>query len=322
MKKRILGQYFTQNGVWLKPQIKDFIKSTNCQIAYDPFAGDGHLLEVAKKIGFNKTTGLDIDHNLGWKVNDSLVKIPTIDNAIIITNPPYLAKYSAKRKNIIMETQKYFDFSEYEDIYCIALEKMLAAQEYVVAIIPETFINSKFPKNRLSQITIVENNPFNDTDAPICIACFDGKSKSLNQIKVFKNEEFIGSLGELEDKRLIPKKNQKISFNKINGNLALRGVDLTDESKRIAFMRKENLKYNLKGIKHSSRLITIIEVNISENKLNSFILKCNQILEEYRNLTKDVLLSPFKGNMKNGVRRRRLDYQTARAIIEKAIETI
>jgi len=33
------------------------------------------------------------------------------------------------------------------------------------------------------------------------------------------------------------------------------------------------------------------------------------------------MLSPFKGNMKNGVRRRRLDFQTCRAIIERAYHT-
>jgi RNase H-fold protein (predicted Holliday junction resolvase) len=35
-----------------------------------------------------------------------------------------------------------------------------------------------------------------------------------------------------------------------------------------------------------------------------------------------VLLSPFKGNKKNGERRRRLDYATARAILESACEEV
>lgn len=34
------------------------------------------------------------------------------------------------------------------------------------------------------------------------------------------------------------------------------------------------------------------------------------------------LLSPFKGNQNNGIRRRRLDYKSARAILEMAIKKV
>ena len=108
--KTLLGQFFTKDELWLKPQIVDFIKSTGCHTAFDPFAGGGHLLEVAKKLGFEKTIGLDIDDNLGWSVNDSLISIPHInDGTIIITNPPYLSNYSASRKGIFHQVKKYFD---------------------------------------------------------------------------------------------------------------------------------------------------------------------------------------------------------------------
>jgi len=57
---------------------------------------------------------------------------------------------------------------------------MLKSQNNVVAIIPETFINSNFKKkNYLHSITVLEENPFEDTDSPIIIACFDGKYKKL-----------------------------------------------------------------------------------------------------------------------------------------------
>ena len=42
-KKIELGQFFTKGSEWLKPQVKEFIKQSNCKIAYDPFAGAGHL---------------------------------------------------------------------------------------------------------------------------------------------------------------------------------------------------------------------------------------------------------------------------------------
>lgn len=100
-KKIKLGQFFTKATLWLKPQVKDFIVKSGCSIAYDPYAGGGDLLRAAKDIlGFKEIKGLDIDKTLNWEINDSLEKIPHVDNAIIITNPPYIAKQSASRKNI------------------------------------------------------------------------------------------------------------------------------------------------------------------------------------------------------------------------------
>ena len=196
-KKRSLGQFFTKNGFWLKKHILEFIKATNTKLAFDPFAGGGDLLSVAKKIGFKEIKGLDIDKNLNWEFNDSLLNIPKIDNSIIITNPPYLTNYSAKRKGILENVKKYFEVCNYSDIYQLAIEKCLT-NDYGLMIIPETFINSRFPKNRLVSITIIEDQLFNDTENPICIICFDDKNKTYDQIDIYKNENLIGKLGYFE----------------------------------------------------------------------------------------------------------------------------
>lgn len=124
-KKRELGQFFTKNDFWLKSHILEFIKSTGATIAFDPFAGGGDLLGMAKEIGFKKTKGFDIDSSLNWKQNDSLLSIPKINNSITITNPPYLTNYSAKRKGIYGSVKKYFDACNYDDIYQLAIEKCL-----------------------------------------------------------------------------------------------------------------------------------------------------------------------------------------------------
>lgn len=77
--------------------------------------------------------------------------------------------------------------------------------------------------------------------------------------------------------------------------------------------------YDITSIKESSRLITLIEVNDADEAfIDRLIHSSNMILSDFRMSTKDVLLSPFKGNKKNGERRRRLDYRTARAILEDA----
>jgi hypothetical protein len=319
--KRQLGQYFTRQQTWLRPHIVEFIRSVDAKVAYDPFAGNGHLLKVANYLGIAKTVGLDIDPKLGWKINDSLINIPVVGNSIIITNPPYLANYSAKRKNIFEQVSKYFISTNYDDLYQVALEKCLDSGVGVI-IIPETFINSSFPKDRLNSITILEENPFEDTENPVCVVCFDGKRKLLSGIQLYKNDTLIGTLEYFERLRLKPSNSVPLRFNDINGSLALRAVDTTDPKRPIAFMRKEMLDYDLSGIKHSSRLITIVQTDFSHTELDALIEHSNVLLADYRERTRDVLLSPFKGNRKDGLRRRRLDYSTARAILETASEVI
>ena len=319
--KKKLGQYFTQKDLWLKPQIIDFIKNSHCTIAYDPFAGKGDLLKIKKLYGITETKGLDIDPNLNWETNDSLENIPHLDNAIIITNPPYLTKYSASRKHLITDKMLTY-FSSHTDLYQLALDKMLEAEDYVVAILPETYINSKFFNKHLSRlysITILTENPFYDTENPVCVACFDNVLKNPPQIKVYIDAEYLNDYSYFKKLKLTPKNNYAIRFNVKEGNLALRAVDLTVEDKKIRFFEAKDLDYSPEKICYSSRLITIIDLDCSDLDIKELVKECNRILEEYRALTNDVILSPFKGNTKNGKRRRRLDYKTARCIIEMAI---
>lgn len=322
-KKVILGQFFTKNEVWLRPHVEQFILNSGCKTAYDPFAGNGDLLKVSKKLNL-KTKGLDIDKALGWDYNDSLISIPVVQEAIIITNPPYISNYSAARKKVFEKVKHYFETSNYDDIYLIALDKMLEAQSHVVAIIPETFINSSYQlKNRLYSITILEENPFTDTDTPVLVACFDGRVKSFEEVKVYKNDNFVGNLASINNKRLVPSNTILMNFNDKNGWLGLRAIDLTDPANQIAFDYKKNIDYDWEnGIKVSSRLYSLIDIKINDKYKNDLIIQANNILKELRQETEDVILSPFKGNMKDGRRRRRLDFKTARAILEKAYQKV
>ena len=156
-KKRVLGQFFTKDELWLKPQVLEFIKESNSAVAYNPFAGARDLLKAAQeRCGFSEVVGLDIDDKLTWEHNDSLLNIPHLDNAIIITNPPYISNYSAARKGLTSELAKYFASSKYNDVYLIALDKMVQAQKNVVAIIPETFINSNYDQ-KISYLALLSS---------------------------------------------------------------------------------------------------------------------------------------------------------------------
>ncbi len=326
MNKKILGQFFTENDFWLKRQVSDFIKATKASIAYDPFAGSGCIFKALqeRKFSFKKYIGLDIDKSLGYPYNDSLLNIPPQKNSIIITNPPYISNYSAARKKIDEKLKKYFQSTRYDDLYLLALDKMLEAAQHVVAIVPETFVNSSYAqKDKLQSITILEENPFNDTDVPVAVICFDSQSKDFSKIPVYKNEQLIDSLGNLEHFRLEPQNDIKIQFNALDGWLAVRCIDSTSSDKMISFNFKNDIDYDWnRRIKVSSRLLTLIHIEISSQKRSAFVQECNRILQELRKKTSDIIFSPFKGNMKDGRRRRRLDFKTCRAIIELAYKQV
>lgn len=322
-KKIILGQFNTKSSIWLKPQVIDFIKNSKSKIAYDPFAGAGDLLIAAREIlGFRSLIGLDIDESLDWQVNDSLIEIPKFEGAIIITNPPYIAKQSASRKK--MDLSMYFSTTKYDDVYLLALDKMLEAQDYVVAIIPESFINSNYKqKHRLSSITILEENPFEDTENPVCVACFDNREKDFKEVNIYKNDKLINTLDDILNIRIEPRNNIDITFNTLKGWLGLRAIDSTDDIKVISFDFKENIKYDWENrIKVSSRHLTLIDIDVPNDLREKFIKECNKIIKDIRHRSSDVLLTPFKGNTKSGIRRRRLDFRLARAIMEMAYANV
>ena len=322
-KKISLWQFFTKEHFWLKPHIVDFIKSTWATVAFDPFAWAWDLLNASLEIWFHDIVWYDIDEDLEWEINDSLVSIPRIENSIIITNPPYLSNYSASRKWIMNNVKKYFDGCSYDDLYQLAIEKCMENNDYWIMIIPETFINSSFPKSRLVSITVIEDMMFYDTENPICVICFDKTNKDYSRIEVYKNEKYVSNLSDLEHKRKNPFKDVDIMFNSLNWQIALRAVDTTNIDKPIQFLLPETIDYDLSTIKESSRLITLIEIGwLEKSKITDMIDISNDILLKFRKDTSDILLSPFKWNKKNWERRRRLDYKTARAILEEAYREV
>ncbi len=309
MKKNKLGQFFTKERYWEQKQIKTFMKNNDFNTIIDPFAGDGDLLNCFDGI---EKIGMDIDDSLnkGWIYNNSLKKIPFLKNGFVITNPPYLSKTSSKRKGI---NHKAFQKSNHNDLYKIALDKLMESNMPGIIILPESFVNSTYNKQHIFSITILIPNPFKDTEVPVCVVCYNPQ-KQFKDTKIFKNNTFLGNLSKIKNKRqvLLKSRNQtQIKFNDNSGNLALVAYDSTN-GKRIRFIKPELLEYK-KPQKVSSRVVSKIKINRRVTK--TFIKKLNNKLEIYRNETHDILLTPFKGNDKFGDRRRRLDYKTARAII-------
>ena len=314
------GQFNTKHSFWFTNPVKNFFekKVKKADKILDPFAGEGDILFFLKKKYKKKIIGYDIDKKK-WKKNDSLKKIPTHKNTIICTNPPYLAKYSAKRKRVFKDVKDYY--SDTIDLYHLALQKCFKATRYTIAIIPETFINSSFPKNHLVLLSVIIKNPFTTTENPVVVACFDNQFvEGDKKAKVYIANKFICKFGDLEKNRIKPKNNHKIYFNDPKGNLALKAVDGVQKGDLIRFEKTNGFYYSRSNIKVSSRLLTYIKIpNLNEKKVSKLIQESNRRLQRIRKKTKDLILSPFKGNNKSGNRRRRLDYKLARGIIEKSM---
>jgi hypothetical protein len=308
--------------------IIDFIRSTACKKAVDPFAGKGDLLkhvsvllEICDQENDGIPYGYDIDHALCranvWGINDSLKHIPTHNNEwLCVTNPPYLSSHTAKAKKLVDSDCYFEDNPEESDLYMIGIKRCLETFDNVIGIIPETYLLSKKFQDRLVLVNIIEENPFDDTDFPVLVACWN--KEATNDFKVYKNNELVGWWNDLQKQIPTPRKSQiEIKFNQKAGKLGLIGIDSSSETNKIRFCNASEIKAE---IKVSSRNLTRIEITPMPKDLSHLINISNRILEEMRIATQDVVLAAFKGNRKDGVRRRRLDFAIAKKIILKALE--
>jgi hypothetical protein len=328
ISKVSLGSFYTTKSGWLTAEVRAFLEKALAHSGgqlLDPFAGDGHLIDTIKSdpiLGkqVKQATGFDIQGST-WPINDSLVAIPNPTRAVIVTNPPYLANHSAKRKGVDQLVAKYFANSTQKNLYRIALENSLASAHYVVAIIPETFLLSTFPKYRLELAVVIQDSLFGDTDAPALVACFT--KESCVDARVFTGDQNIGTLAEILALRESSAPKQKIVFNDPKGRIGLRAVDGSDGISPIAFMPASEFDYSSRKVMVSSRLMTYLDLpDLSDDEIDSIIVRANSALKRIRKDSGDLVLAPFKGNDKSGKRRRRLDYALARKLLNGAYEEI
>ena len=321
-----LGSFYTTQSGWLTPEVIKFLEKALKEskgLLLDPFAGDGHLLDAVSqdqtlRNKVVKASGFDIQGKT-WPLNDSLIEIPNPKRAVIVTNPPYLANHSAKRKGISSLVAKYFERSTQKNLYMIALENCLASSDHVVAIIPETFLLSSFPKDRLELAVVIQTELFGDTDAPALVACF-GKYERASA-HIFTGNQSIGPLEEILALRRSTAPKQRIIFNEPRGRIGLRAVDGSDGKSPIEFLPAASFDYPAESVVVSSRLMTYLELpELSDAEIPKLIAKANAVLSEMRQASGDLVLAPFKGNDRNGRRRRRLDYALARKILNEAVQ--
>ena len=303
--KRSKGQFFTKgNPFGLKP-FQKWLDKTNLthETLLEPFAGANDIINTLCSANLcNKFSAYDISPaNRLVKKQDTIKNFPT-GYRVCITNPPWLARNSATRRGLP------YPKTIYDDLYKHCLSLCLKHCEYVGALIPASFLQTKLFRERLSKYILLHDNLFMDTENPTCLALFIPKKSK--RVDIYYDNEHLGTLRKLEKTLPKSRKDKKVKFNDTNGKLGFISFDNT-EKRTIRFCEIEEIKNY--PVKVSSRFITRISGEF--DNIPKMIKQLNHQIDNFRDETKDIFLTPFKGMRKDGFYRRRMEFALARNFI-------
>ena len=271
----------------------------------EPFAGANNLIRHLETLHLCKQySAFDIAPAAADVLpQDTLADFPSGFD-VCITNPPWLAKNSATVRGLT------FPECEYDDLYKFSLSRCLAHCGYVAALIPEAFIRSGLFQDRLTDFISIRSRLFLDTGHPTGLALFTPQPTA--DIRLWADDSFIGNYHELKARHLPQnsEKNRKVRFNAKDGELGLIAFDNVREASIRFCSIDEIADYE---IKPTSRFITRIWTETCPS-----IAALNAYLAELRDNTGDVFLSSYRGLRKDGLYRRRLDWDLARKIISSS----
>lgn len=325
-QKRTYGQFFTTENPFTLDPFMEWLRVSGISSGarwVEPFAGENGIIKMIREIPEYMDadwSAYDIDIQSVNQTPDVLVKQQdTIEDFpghfdIAVTNPPYLAKNSATRRHLP------YAGGQYDDLYKKCLEVMLEHCDRIAAIIPESFITSGLFQERLDSVISLACKMFEDTECPVCLACFG--MKETEDFKVYVNDSYIGTYSEMKiaSERISSTYQHHIwKFNDPAGSIGIHCIDSTGDG-RIRFVSGSDIQPS--KIKVTSRSLTRVSGCPLDISPDDVISECNALLQYYRDETKDVLLTSFKGLRKDGRYRRRLDFACARGLLCAALENL
>lgn len=334
------GQFYTLGNPFAHTLVQEWfnnIPEVEKKTFVEPFAGANNIvksfLEIYPQVDVAQWEAYDISPEairtnevpeLTLIQRDTLKDFPNAD--VVITNPPYLAKNSATR----MKLDIVQEFGKYQDLYELAVEKMLEHADYVAAIIPESFLTRKLFKDRLYGFVSIVDKLFDDTDFPVGIALW--VPEKTEDYPIYIGNLKAGNFQKIKENTRVLNFDQStygkvtVKYNIPHGVLGLKAVDNTTEPS-IKYVKGETIDPT--SIKVSSRAITRIQVLssdgeeiITEANLDECIVEFNKVLAEYREQSSDIFLTSFKGLRKDGRYRRRIDWKTSSQIIIVALSNL
>jgi hypothetical protein len=309
MKKQH-GIFYTRKSPFTHPVFLEWLKQIPTDTpVLEPFAGNKMIPSFLRALRFDCFDLFPADDTTHCR--DTLADFPQ-GYRVCITNPPYLAKNSAKRNALL------YPPTPWDDVYKMALSLILTHCEYAAVIIPQSFLTSSFPKERLQAAISLTYDVFNDTTVPVLLALFGRDTIADPLIYEFNGTTSV-SLSSASSALPIAHTRVPMKFNEPAGQIGLLAVDLSSSDKHIRFCLPSEVPNK---VTHSSRSYTRIYISLAIKDIPALILEANRILNGWRASTADVMLAPFKGVRKDGRFRRRLDYATARAILDIAIQNL
>lgn len=327
--KRQHGQYYTVENPFNSKQFYEWmmlIKDRGYTKVIEPFAGANNIINLVS--GIDEELGIGLDWG-SYDIEPSsinnygsveVIQRDTIEDFpvgydIAITNPPYLAKNSAKRRGLTFPTNY-----SYDDLYKVALHIMLENCQYVAAIIPESFITSGLFIDRLRSVTSLNMRMFDDTSHPVSLALFTPQEEALGAtFEVYNMQGLIGDYVSLMDSSgLKYYKLEDVKFNNPKGRFSGYLVDNTS-GPSICFGYGDEIDES--EIKVSSRARVKFDID-DRYDTKEVIDLLNSELTTYRERTGDVFLTSFKGLRRDGKYRRRLDFKTIRELVSHVCNII
>lgn len=310
--KRQLGQYYTQGNPFGHPAFLAWAQTADLAqtVVLEPFAGANGLIDMLQSAHLcHQWASFDIHPGApGVQQRDTLQNFPTGYRAAV-TNPPYLAKNSAKRRGLP------FPDTDYDDLYKHALAITLTHTPWVAAIVPDSLFTANLFHERAQAFVSLTQSMFADTEHPVCLALF---GPTGGNPELWMGNTRVGTMQGLAPYRPYSNQRKKWRFNDPQGLIGLHALD-TPKGPTVQFI--PGLKIDSRIIKHSSRAITrISSPDISPSDLPALLASANTILHQFRTHTQDVFLTSFKGLRMDGLYRRRLDFATARTILDQAHE--
>jgi hypothetical protein len=325
------GQFYTQGNCFKHKVFKDWLNSIpnlEGMKIIEPFAGSNNIIRLIDE------AGLTINHAQwgSYDIQPEAITTNTVPSVTVlkrdtladfpegyevcITNPPYLAKNSAKRKGMPV------NFGAFQDLFEVSLAVMLANSQYVAAIIPESFISRQIFTERLAFVISLNYQMFEDTDFPVCLAVFNPEAS--DSFNLYVGDALIGDYLTIKkdtDELFDKIDGFKVKFNDPSGEIGLKAVDSTT-GPSISFIKGDLIPSS--DIKVSSRAITRISVgrNLNETELALLLTEVNNLLVNYRKTTQDIFMTSFKGLRKDGYYRRRADFAMASMLLQTAMKKL
>ncbi len=305
-QKRQHGQYYTEGNPFGHPAFRRW--ATLCRLpqacVLEPFAGANRLIEHLEGMGLcNHSISYDVrPASRRVRRRDTLAHFPEKHEACV-TNPPWLARNSAAFRGLA------FPDCRYDDLYKFALEKCLENCDWVAALVPESFIRAGLFQERLGAFVSLRSSLFRETGHPVGLALF--QPDPVEDVEVWSGQQRAGRLSELEALRPAPLPDgPQVRFNVPDGNVGLIALDNT-RTASIRFCEVAELADY--PVKSTGRHITKLGVSGAVR-----IRTWNEYLRRFREQTRDVLMTSYKGMRKDGKYRRRLDWNLARGIVHHA----